>query len=155
MTDKNSEQHMIADIKRLLDAHTLDVDTRTSLQKARIRALTGTESSWSRRPWPELAFAVSVMAVVAIYLPQIKTVEPEATRPSLVNKPTTIVSKNTIPISPTVKTDRALTKTPSISPIAKQVQTIDMDLLENLDLYQDAEFYEWLSELEDQGEIDA
>ena len=155
MSNDNKEQNMIAEIKRLLDADIPDHETRVALQKARIQALAGTEKRWQRNHWLEFGFAATLLAVIAINLPQPKSTVPTVP-PSLVdNKPIAIVSTNTNTVQQVNKPKRTSSNLPSAAPIANQAESIDMDLLENLDLYQDSEFYEWLSEQEAQGVIDA
>ena len=161
MTGDNREQQLIADIKHLLDAELPDADTRAALQQARIRALSETAKR-QRTPWLEFAVAASLVAVVAVNLPQSKTGSKTAPATPLAARKTASSSaaavavlpqKTPPPMPPTLvrPTDSRL----QAKPLATQVSGIDMDLLENLDLYEDTEFYEWLSEQEGEGVLDA
>ena len=162
MTHNDSEHRLIADIKHLLDADLPDADTRAALQQARIRALNESEKRSPRTPWLEFAVAASLVAVLAVNLPQSKNGSQSAPATALAARKETSTSATAVavlpqksppPMPPTLvrPTDSRL----QAKPLATQVSTIDMDLLENLDLYEDTEFYEWLSEQEDQGGIDA
>lgn len=155
MTDTNTEQKMIADIKQLLDADMPDIDTRAALQQARIRALTDSEKHTQRKPWLEFAVAASLVAVVVANLPQSKNdVQSTATTP-IAQKTTVSTSTKTVATLPPDKPKSPSAVRTQTTPVTSQASAIDIDLLENLDLYEDPEFYEWLSEQEAQGGIDA
>lgn len=161
MTHNDSERRLIADIKQLLDAELPDADTRAALQQARIRAL-NEPGKRQRRPWLEFAVAASLLAAVAVNLPESKTDPQSAPATPLAARNTTNTSGTAVavlpqkpppPMPPTLvrPTDSRL----QAKPVASQAAAVDMDLLENLDLYEDTEFYEWLSEQESQGGLDA
>lgn len=146
--NQSKQQRLIADIKQALENQTLDSDTRLALQKARARALQKSSAPWRTLPWFKFAMTASLFAVLAINLPNKKSV------PTLVTKPETVAA-NTAPSKSLVK--------PIITPVKKPVEvkavstepSADADLLENMELYEDAEFYQWLSEQDTQGVTDA
>lgn len=155
MNPENEETRLIANIKQLLDADLPDVDTRAALQKARIHALSRTENRRQRNYWLEFAVAASLVAVVVVNLPQHK---------NDVGKPAVkIVSQRSeAPIkTPAVTQPQVLAPEPPsqptsiVKPAVVQTAVMDIDLLENLDLYEDTEFYEWLSEQDGLGGLDA
>jgi hypothetical protein len=152
MTGNDDNLKLIADIREVLDRTPLDASARAALQRARGRALQNGGKNPGHMPWLTFALGASLTAVVAVNLPQSK---PDS-RPA----PATPVVRNASagkavaalasdkPISPSAAK-------PQAKPLAAQAPAIDIDLLENLDLYEDAEFYEWLSEQEAQGGLDA
>lgn len=154
MTGDNREQQLIADIRHLLDAELQDADTRAALQQARIRALAGHQKR-QRTPWLEFALAASLVAVVAVNLPQSKTETRSATVASVAQKAPAASNSKAVAVHQPDKSTSPSAATPQAKPIASQAPAIDMDLLENLELYEDTEFYEWLSEQEGQGGLDA
>lgn len=162
MTGNDDNLKLIADIRNVLDATTLDSSTRSALQRARGRALQDGRKTPSHMPWLTFALGASLVAVVAVNLPQSKTGSQSAPATPLAARKTTSTSATAVavlpqktppPMPPTLvrPTDSRL----QAKPLATQVSAIDMDLLENLDLYEDTEFYEWLSEQEAQGGLDA
>jgi hypothetical protein len=154
MTGDNREHTMIADIKRLLDAELPDADTRAALQQARIRALSATGKR-QRTPWLEFAVAASLVAVVAVNLPRPKPAAVPAPATAVARTPASANAVKTAVTPQPVKPTSPSAATPQAKPVASQATAIDMDLLENLDLYEDTEFYEWLSEQEGEGVLDA
>lgn len=154
MTTEDKEQRLIADIKRLLDAEPPDAETRSALQQSRIRALAATGKRQSM-PWLGFALAASLVAVVAVNLPQSKTgTRPDTAAPVVQKAPVTSAGR-AVAASVPDKSVSPSAAAPQAKPLSAQTSAIDMDLLENLDLYEDTEFYEWLSEQESQGGLDA
>ncbi len=154
MTADDRERRLIADIKRLLDAELPDAKTRSALQQSRIRALAETGKR-QRTPWLAFALAASLVAVVAVNLPQSKPgTRPATAAPVAYKAPVTSAGKAVVTSVPDKPTPPSSDK-PQTKPLAAQAPAIDMDLLENLELYEDTEFYEWLSEQEGQGGLDA
>jgi hypothetical protein len=155
MNPENEETRLIADIKHLLDTDLPDADTRAALQKARIRALSQTEKRRQRSYWLEFAVAASLVAVVVVNLPQHKN---DDSRPSV----KVVAQQSDSPIkAPAVTQPQVLVAEPpsrpltAVKPAVVQATVTDIDLLENLDLYEDTEFYEWLSEQDSLGGLDA
>ena len=155
MNPENEETRLIADIKHLLDTDLPDADTRAALQKARIRALSQTENRRQRSYWLEFAVAASLVAVVVVNLPQHKN---DDSRPSV----KVVAQQSDSPIkAPAVTKPQVLAAEPpsrpltAVKPAVVQAAVTDIDLLENLDLYEDTEFYEWLSEQDSLGGLDA
>lgn len=155
MNPENEETRLIADIKQLLDADLPDVDTRAALQKARIRALNRTENHRQRSYWLEFAVAASLVAVVVVNLPQHKNDDSEPSANVVAQRSDSPIKK------PAVTQPQVLAPEPpsrplnAVKPAVVQATVTDIDLLENLDLYEDTEFYEWLSEQDSQGGLDA
>ena len=154
MTADDREQQLIADIKHLLDSERPDTDTRAALQQARIRALADSGNR-QRMPWLEFAVAASLVALVAVNLPQSKTDSPSSPGKPVVQKPVSAITGKAVAARQPDKPTSPSAATPQAKPLASQAPAIDIDLLENLDLYEDTEFYEWLSEQEGQGGLDA
>jgi hypothetical protein len=155
MKPENQETRLVADIKHLLDADLPDADTRAALQKARIRALSRTENRRQRSYWLEFAVAASLVAVVVVNLPQHKN---DDSRSSV----KVVDQRSDSPIkAPAVTQPQVLAAEPpsrpltAVKPAVVQAAVTDIDLLENLDLYEDTEFYEWLSEQDSLGGLDA
>ncbi len=142
------EQRLIADIKQVLESQTLDSDARLALQKARALALAKSTTSWHKLPWLPFAVTASLIAVLAINLPTNKTEQALVAKPETeaLNNPLSKVSAK--PIATVVE------KPVAIKSVAVKA-SVDEDLLENLELYEDAEFYQWLSEQDSQGATDA
>lgn len=151
MTEENKEQHMIANIKRMLDENRLDVDSRAALQQARIRALAITAKYQKPQRWLAFAVAACLVAILAINLPYIKNDAPSIGQSQIPKKPSLAINTKTGSDQHSIKPKQ----TPASQMNTKQAQSIDMDLIENIDLYEDAEFYQWLSEQEVQGDLDA
>ena len=155
MNPENEETRLIADIKQLLDADLPDVDTRAALQKARIRALNRTENHRQRSYWLEFAVAASLVAVVVVNLPQHKNDDSEPSANVVAQRSDSPIKK------PAVTQPQVLAPEPpsrplnAVKPAVVQAAVTDIDLLENLDLYEDTEFYEWLSEQDSLGGLDA
>lgn len=131
---------LIRGIRQVLDANPPDADTRLALQRARARALTPEPKRGWRLPWLEVAVSASLVAVLAITLPR----PPVAVKPqapvAVAGKPAP--ASTATAAKPAVKT-------------APETAAADADLLENLELYEDAEFYQWLSEQDGEGAQDA
>lgn len=155
MTEKNKEQHMIANIKRMLDDNRLDVDTRAALQQARIRALAKTAKYQKPQRWLEFALAASLVAILAINLPYIKNDAPSTGETLKPKTPSLAINTKTRSDQHSIKPKQIPASVATTQTNTNQAETIDMDLLENLDLYEDTEFYQWLSEQEAQGDLDA
>lgn len=154
MTHNDSERRLIADIKQLLDAELPDADTRAALQQARIRAL-NEPGKRQRRPWLEFAVAASLAAVVAVNLPRSKPDDVATPTTAVARAPVSASAVTTAVVPSPAKPTSPSDVTPQAKPVASQAAAVDMDLLENLELYEETEFYEWLSEQESQGGLDA
>lgn len=131
---------LIHDIRQVLDANPPDADTRRALQHARAKALAPESKRAWRLPWLEVAVSASLVAVLAIALPR---------QPAAVKAPQAVAAAGN-PAPPTTAT--------AAKPDMKKAPTTiaaDADLLENLELYEDAEFYQWLSEQDGEGVQDA
>lgn len=140
-TDEN--QQLIDQIKQTLDAETLDQDARNALQRARIAALQSKKGAWWKMPWLEFAVSASLVAVLALTLPKTKSVPHENTTGK------TLASAELIKVpAPKAPTEHQAAKKPDSS-------VPDPELLENLDFYEDQEFYQWLSDSGQQGVKDA
>ncbi len=139
MTGTDDNQ-LTQDIRQVLDANPPDAETRKALQLARARALTPEQKRTWRMPWLEFAVSASLVAVLAIALPR----QPAAVKPP---QAVAAAGKPTPPASATAAKP-ALNTTPA-------TVAADADLLENLELYEDAEFYQWLSEQDGEGAQDA
>jgi hypothetical protein len=142
----------------VLDHTPLDADSRAALQRARGHALqAGRRRAW-RMPWLQVALGASLAAVLAVNLPEreqraegignanaVASAEPSpATSPTIASKP------KQAPVRP------ASIKQEDAKPaVIASVPAVDADLLENLEMYEDAEFYQWLSEQDAEGAIDA
>jgi hypothetical protein len=155
MTEENKEQELIANIKQMLDTNRLDVDTRAALQQARIHALAQTTKYQKPQRWLEFAFVASFLTILAINLPYFKTDAPLTGVSQIPKKPSLANNTKTHSDQHSVKPEQSLSSVATTQKNANQAQAIDMDLLENLDLYEDTEFYQWLSEQETQGDLDA
>jgi hypothetical protein len=158
MTGNDDNLKLITDIRRVLDDTPLDADSRAALQRARGHALqAGRRRAW-RMPWLQVALGASLAAVLAVNLPErgklfddaetvkhVASAEPSpATSPAIASKP------KQAPVRP------ASTKQEDAKPaVIASVPAVDADLLENLEMYEDAEFYQWLSEQDAEGAIDA
>jgi hypothetical protein len=139
MTSSDNDQ-LIQDIRQILDANPPDAETRHALQRVRAKVLTaGTKRSW-RMPWFEFALAATLVAVLAVNLPgkPVAVTDRQAQSREAVTKPSTL-AKPVLKSAPTSGTDTS----------------IDADLLENLELYEDTDFYQWLSEQDGEGALDA
>jgi hypothetical protein len=146
------DQQLIADIKQQLDSQTLDSNTRIALQKARATALAKPATSWRPLPWLPFAVTASLIAVLAINLPSKKS------GPAHNAKPETVATTNTTPTTPKQSPEKSVVSSTQQSAALKAATTepsADADLLENLELYEDGEFYQWLSEQDTQGVTDA
>lgn len=158
MNGNDEQLKLITDIRRVLDDTPLDADSRTALQRARGHALqAGRRRAW-RMPWLQVALGASLAAVLAVNLPEheqraegigsanaVASAEPTpATSPAIASKP------KQAPVRP------ASSKQEDAKPAAiASAPAVDADLLENLEMYEDAEFYQWLSEQDAEGAIDA
>ena len=131
---------LIRDIRQVLDANPPDADTRLELQRARAKALTPEPKRSWRLPWLEFAVSASLVAVLAVTLPR---------PPAAVKAPQ--------PVAAAGKPAPAATATAAKPAVkaAPETAAADADLLENLELYEDAEFYQWLSEQDGEGVHDA
>ncbi len=145
---QSQDKQLIADIKQLLDSQTLDSDTRLALQKARATAFSREAKSWWQLPWLQFAVSASLIAVLAINLPNRKSA------PTLAIKPETVAVSYS-PIKEPVKVVATTVEQPTAIKSTALQASVDIDLLENLELYEDAEFYQWLSEQDTQGVSDA
>lgn len=131
---------LISDIRQVLDDNPPDAETRLALQRARARALTPkSKRSW-RLPWLEFAVSASLVAVLAVTLPR---------PPVAVKAPQPVAAAG----NPAPATTATAAK-PAVKTVPESVAA-DADLLENLELYEDAEFYQWLSEQDGEGVHDA
>ena len=134
MTGNDEQLKLITDIRRVLDDAPLDVDSRAALQRARGHALqAGRRRAW-HAPWLQVALGASLLAVLAISLPHREqhALGTGAANPVAVAEPMT-----------------------AIPAAIASVPAVDADLLENLEFYEDAEFYQWLSEQDAEGASDA
>lgn len=139
MTGSDDDQ-LIQDIRQVLDANPPDAESRRTLQHARTKALTPeTKRAW-RLPWLEVAVSASLVAVLAITLHR----QPAALKP-----PPAVAAAGKPAPPATATAAKPVVKTPPAA------VTADADLLENLELYEDAEFYQWLSEQDGEGAQDA
>ncbi|WP_297801566.1 hypothetical protein [Arenimonas sp. GDDSR-1] len=133
---------LIRDIRQVLDANPPDADSRRALQLARAKALTPEAKRAWRLPWLEVAVSASLVAVLAVTLPRppaaVKAPQPVAAA----GKPAPAATATATAAKPAVKA-------------APETAAADADLLENLELYEDAEFYQWLSEQDGEGVHDA
>jgi hypothetical protein len=139
MTGSDDAQ-LIQDIRQVLDANPPDADTRRALQHARAKALAPESKRAWRLPWLEVAVSASLAAVLAITLPR----QPVALKP-----PPAVAAAGKPAAPATATAAKPVLKTPPATVAA------DADLLENLELYEDAEFYQWLSEQDGEGAHDA
>lgn len=139
MTGSDDAQ-LIQDIRQVLDANPPDADTRRALQHARAKALAPESKRAWRLPWLEVAVSASLVAVLAITLPR----QPVALKP-----PPAVAAAGKPAAPATATAAKPVLKTPPATVAA------DADLLENLELYEDAEFYQWLSEQDGEGAQDA
>ncbi len=152
--NQSQDARLIADINHILDSQPLDQDSRFALQKARARAMQKSSSPWRALPWLKFALSATLIAVLAINLPSKKSVPAHPAKPETVavnNSPSKASAKPvaTVAVKPT-----AMTATSTIKPVAVN-PIVDADLLENLELYEDGEFYQWLSEQDTQGVTNA
>lgn len=131
---------LIRDIRQVLDANPPDADTRLTLQHARAKALAPESKRAWRLPWLEVAVSASLVAVLAIALPR---------QPAAVKTPQAVAAAGKPAPPATATSAKPAVKAPPASAAA------DADLLENLELYEDAEFYQWLSEQDGEGVQDA
>ena len=157
MSEHPDDARLIGQIRQHLERDLPDADTRAALQQARIRALAAHNGRSRRAPWLGFAVAASLLAVVLVKLPNTGT---DASR-LLANQDGPAKS------TPAVATDTAskpAANTPTAGKTAGKPTAAagkptspapDLDLLENLELYEDTEFYEWLSEQDGQGGLDA
>lgn len=136
-----TDETLIQNIRQVLDANPPDAETRGALQRARARALTPEQKRTWRMPWLEFAVTASLIAVLAINLP---------------GRPASVKTPQPSPIAATGKSVPATTTaTSTATKAAPAPAAADADLLENLELYEDAEFYQWLSEQDAEGAQDA
>lgn len=141
-----NDDRFIQQVVQVLDAHPADAEARAALQRARGKALSASPRARRRMPWLPFAVTASLLTVLALNLPQQKpSVAPQKASASLA----TGKANASAPASSPAKPMPQAKKTPAESPAA------DADLLENLDMYEDAEFYQWLSEQSGQGAHDA
>jgi hypothetical protein len=138
MTGTDDNQ-LTQDIRQVLDANPPDAETRKALQLARARALTPEQKRTWRMPWLEFAVSAALVAVLALALPR---------QPTAVKPPQAVAAVKPTPAASATATKPALNTTPA-------TVAADADLLENLELYEDAEFYQWLSEQDGEGAQDA
>jgi hypothetical protein len=148
----NNDETFIRQIKQQLDEHRLDADTCLALQQARIKAMSPASRRRWRMPWLEFAVTASLLTVLALNLPANKPAKaPDNNAPGLVQ---TVHPRNpggsATPANAPVKPAAQPTQN---KPAGQSVA--DAELLENLELYEDAEFYQWLSEQPQQGAHDA
>ena len=143
MNHGNENEYLVAQIKLTLDADTLDQDTRNALQRSRIAALQSKQGAWRKMPWLEFAVSASLVAVLALTLSKPKSVPHENT------------TGKTLASAESHK-DPALKASTEHQAAKKSDSTVtDPELLENLDFYEDQEFYQWLSDSGQQGVKDA
>lgn len=141
-----NDDRFIQQVVQVLDANPADADARAALQRARGKALTASPQARRRMPWLPFAVTASLLTVVALNMPQQKpSTAPQKPTASLASSKTNTSAPASIPAKPAQQAK----KTPVESTPA------DADLLENLDMYEDAEFYQWLSEQSGQGAHDA
>lgn len=151
MTDNSDDARLIAQIRQQLERDRPDAATRAALQQARIRALSGRPVHSRAAPWRGFALAASLLAVVFIALPD----KPAGGDKRLASQN---VQGDTVAAASQRPANTATGKGPGAAAqtVAKPATPApDLDLLENLELYEDTEFYEWLSEQEAQGGLDA
>ncbi len=146
--NQSQEQRLIGNIKHLLESQTLDSGTRLALQKARTLALANSSLSWWQWPWLQFAVSASLIAVLAINLPN------KSSAPTHAIKSET-VAVNYSPSKEPVKVIATTVEQPTVIKSTAVQASVDIDLLENLELYEDAEFYQWLSEQDTKGVSDA
>jgi hypothetical protein len=139
MTGSDDDQ-LIQDIRQVLDANPPDAESRRALQHARAKALTPESNRAWRLPWLEVAVSASLVAVLAVTLPR----QPVALKP-----PPAVAAAGKPAPPATATAAKPVVKTSPATVAA------DADLLENLELYEDAEFYQWLSEQDGEGAQDA
>lgn len=135
MTGSDDDQ-LIQDIRQVLDANPPDAESRRALQHARAKALTPESNRAWRLPWLEVAVSASLVAVLAVTLPR----QPVALKP-----PPAVAAAGKPAAPATATAAKPVVKTSPATVAA------DADLLENLELYEDAEFYQWLSEQDGEG----
>lgn len=150
MTGNDEHLKLIADIRKVLDEATLDADSRAALQRARGHALQNSRRKSWRMPWLQFALGTSLLAVLAVNLPERGMLSDGQgpTHQVAVIEPAPAKAANT-----TSKTEAVKSKTPAES-VAAASAAMDADLLENLEMYEDAEFYQWLSEQDAEGASD-
>jgi len=135
----SEEDKLTRDIRQVLDDNPPDADTRHALQRIRGKVLASDAKRPRRTPWLKFALASTLVAVLAVNL---------TGRPGTVkDRPSQAVTATTQP-APAKSTVKS-------SPVADTGALPDADLLENLELYEDADFYQWLSEQDGEGALDA
>lgn len=148
----NNDESLTQQIKQQLDAQVVDADTRLALQQVRVKALsTATHRGW-RMPWLEFAVTASLLTVLAVTIPAYKPAKsPERKSPSAAQVAET---RGIRPPATASTPSNNISAKPMVEEPANQIAA-DAELLENLDLYEDAEFFQWLSEQPQQGAHDA
>ena len=155
MNPENEETRLIADIKHRLDAELPDADTRAALQQARIRALSRTDNRRQRSYWLEFAVAASLVAVVVVNLPQHKNDNSQPSVKAVARSSDSPIKEPAVTQPQVLAAEHPSRPLNAVKPVVVQAAVTDIDLLENLDLYEDTEFYEWLSEQDGLGGLDA
>jgi hypothetical protein len=135
----SEEDKLTRDIRQVLDDNPPDADTRHALQRIRGKALASDAKRSRRTPWLEFALASTLVAVLAVNL--------TGRSSNVKDRPSQAVTATTQP-APAKSTIKS-------SPVADTGALPDADLLENLELYEDADFYQWLSEQDSEGALDA
>lgn len=140
------EEKLIGTVRQVLDSSQPDADSRRALQIARGQALSAHKHVRQRMPWLPFAVSACLLVVLALNIPTAKMVKPSTKPANTVAKAEpTQAAKSTKSAKPA--------ETAPVNPASKA--PIDAELLENLELYEDAEFYQWLSEQPKQGAHDA
>ncbi|MBP7369862.1 MAG: hypothetical protein KA902_00325 [Arenimonas sp.] len=148
--NQSQEQRLIADIKQILDSQPLDQDSRFALQKARAQALTNPSRSCRQLPWLPFAFTACLIAILAINLPSKAPSPASAPKPKI-----SVVSVNNPPTKVSAKPIATIVEKPVATNSATSLSSADADLLDNLEFYEDVEFYQWLAEQDNHGVADA
>ncbi len=140
-THDPNEHRLIEQINALLDANRANTDERKALQLARSRALLTQPKRGAPLPWMAFALSAAFATVIVVNLP--------GKHP--------IVAKQAITQSkpPTASVSPANNNPVSTKSATSATSALDLDLIENMELYEDAEFYQWLSEQSAQGAHDA
>jgi len=140
-THDPNEHRFIEQINTLLDANTADADDRKALQQARARALQATPKRGASMPWMAFALSAALATVLVVNLP--------GKAPNVATQ-TPAQSKASVGTAQSAASNGTAKKS-----AATAVSALELDLIENLELYEDVEFYQWLSEQSEQGAHDA
>jgi len=109
-------------------------------------------------PWLQVALGASLAAVLAVNLPEREKHAQGSGGANAVAVAEPMPAGAAETLSKPASAKPVIADVPDARPVTVATVPapgVDADLLENLEMYEDAEFYQWLSEQDAEGAIDA